>query len=309
MRNEHSIAVMRTLLVLLLVVGCSKKEDKAKVEPAGSGSAPAPATPPPAPPPPPPAPVKDYDALMKSGAALEDQKKWAEAQAEFEAAAKAKPDDARALSEVGFTAHFAGKDDRAKEASIAALAAAKDDKKLRGSALFNLGLAVEKTQPAAAAALYTQSVIERPSPAVRARLAKLGAAKPTKDDEALLAKVNVKAAALPPAKPSASKADQELMAALEAAGIEWDCGMGKCALHVENFECKENHQVKPTTYECSAPATKGKTAKALVDNLVARKIAPVKEHGDMVTYKAAFVSCKSYNEGDGKQPDVCEIQP
>jgi tetratricopeptide (TPR) repeat protein len=291
---------MRMLIALLVVVGCSKHEDK---------PAPAPATPPPPTAAADAAPVRDYDALMKSGAALEDKKQWAEALADFEAAAKAKPDDARALDEVAFTAYFAGKLDRAKEAALAAIAAAKDDKKLRAVALFNLGLAIEKTQPAAALALYVESDSLRPNRVVHARAAKLGTPKPSADDAALLAKVNVKPAPLEPAKPNASKVDDELMAALTAAGIDWDCGAGKCVQLVENLECKENHQVKPTTYECTTPAVKGAPAKALIGNLLDRKIAPAKEHGDMVTYKASSVRCRSFNEGDSGQPDECEVKP
>ncbi|HEY5935009.1 MAG TPA: hypothetical protein VIU61_10250, partial [Kofleriaceae bacterium] len=91
---------MRNLIVLICVVvaalGCGVKDDSKTRE----GSA-APAAPPPKDPPP---PVDDYDARMKAGTALEDQKKWAEALVEFEAALTARSGDARALAEIGFTA-------------------------------------------------------------------------------------------------------------------------------------------------------------------------------------------------------------
>ena len=250
---------------------------------------------------------------MKAGAAFEDQNKWNEALNEFEAALTAKPNDARALTEVGFCANFAGKLDRAKEASIAAIAAAKDDKSLRGAALFNLGLSVEKTMPHAANALYSESLRVRPNRAVNARLTKLRANKDadkhTADGDALLAKVDVKAAPAPAFKPSstpASPADQQMIDALEAAGVEWNSGAGKSVLYVENVEC---HQGKASMFECTMPATKGKPAKQLVDALVAHKIAPTKEHGDMMTYKAASVRCRTFNEGESAAPDECDVKP
>ena len=305
---------MRSLLILSVFIffACkSKEQSKPAPEPQGSGSAvPAPVAADAAP------PAATYDSRMQAGAALEDQKKWSDALAEFEAALALKPDDARALGEIGFTAYFAGKLDRAQEASIAAIAAAKDDKKLRGSALFNLGLAVEKSMPHAAAALYAASVTDRPNKAVHARLLKLqkdpAAKKPTPDGDALLAKVNVKPAAAPPApaaKSSGSAEDQALMAALEGAGVEWESGAGKSVLFVENLECRENHQLKPTKYECTTPAVKGKQAQALVAALGGKKIAPVKEHGDVSTFKVASVRCRSFNEGDSGAADECEVTP
>ncbi len=305
-------------LAVIAVVACSKSKETSNAVAPGSGSAtgsaPAPAAGSAAKAAPPAADA--YDTHMKSGEALEDQRKWSDALGEFEAALVAKPGDARALTEVGFTAYFADKLDRAKEASLAAVAAAKDDKKLRGAALFNLGLSVEKTMPHAASALYSESLKIRPNRAVRARLAKLqankDASKPTPDGDALLAKVDVKPAPPPAAAPSSSPAspiDQQMFDALEAAGVEWNSGAGKSVLDVENLECHENHQVKPTTYECTAPPTKGKAAKAIIDNLVARKIAPTKEHGDMVTYKVSSVRCRTFNEGESGAPDACDVNP
>src|SRR5512140_1108576 len=138
-RSDTVPAMRRHLIFLLIAVACSKTKDEAKpVTPAPAGSGSVAENPPPKP------AGGDYDGHVKTGTTLEDQKKWSDALIEFEAALVAKPDDARALTEVGFTAYLAGKLDRAKEASLAAVLAAKDDK-LRGAALFNLGLAVEKT--------------------------------------------------------------------------------------------------------------------------------------------------------------------
>jgi hypothetical protein len=150
---------------------------------------------------------------------------------------------------------------------------------------------------------------------VSVRLAKLqkdkAASKQDKDALALLSKVSVTPAAAPPpaAKSSATPEDQALMAALEGAGVEWDSGAGKSVLFVENLECRENHQDKKTAYECTTPAVKGKAAEALIGALGAKKIAPVKEHGDISTFKVASVRCRSFNEGDSGEPDVCEVTP
>jgi hypothetical protein len=80
-------------------------------------------------------------------------------------------------------------------------------------------------------------------------------------------------------------------------------------LLVENVECTENHQVKPTTYECASPKLKGKQAAALVGAINGKKVAPVKEHGDMVTFKVASIRCRSFNEGDSGAADECEVTP
>jgi tetratricopeptide (TPR) repeat protein len=296
---------------LALVVGCNKNTETKPA--AGSGSAPAPvaavavdaaAA----------APANDFDTHFKAGEALEDQKKWSEALVEFEAALAAKPGDARTLDEVGFNATFAGKLDRAKEAGIAAIAAAKGDKTLHARALLNLGLAVEKSLPYASVALYRASLAERPNAAVSARLTKLmkdkAASEQSKPALALLSQVGVDATAkAPAASSSATPEDQALMTALEAAGVEWQSGAGKSVLLVENLECTENHQSKKTAYECTAPAVKGDAAKAIVAALGGKKIAPVKDHGDVSTFKVASVRCRSFNEGDSGAADACEVTP
>jgi tetratricopeptide (TPR) repeat protein len=307
---------MRALIgwtcALALTTGCGKKTDTQPA--AGSGSAPAPVATAPADASAIAIPPGEYEGHMKAGEALEDAKDWARALEEFESALVAKPGDARALNEIGFNATFAGKLDRAKEAGIAAIAAAKDNKTLHAQALLNLGLAVEKSLPYASAALYRASLAERPNAAVNARLTKLeknkAASEQSKPALALLSQVGVDATTkAPAAKSSATAEDQALMTALEDAGVEWQSGAGKSVLLVENVECRENHQPKIPTYECTVPAIKGKPAHAIISALGMRKIAPVKDHGDISTFKVATVRCRSLNEGDSGAADSCEVTP
>ena len=299
---------MRNLLVLICVVGvalgCGVKEDSKSKEGSAAPAAPLAKEPPP--------PVDDYDARMKAGTALEDQKKWAEALVEFEAALTARAGDARALAEIGFTALHAGNLARSKEASETAVLAATDPK-VRGSAMYNLGQAIESTMPQAAATLYVESLKIRPNATVKARLAKLQRDqakvidKPTPDGDALLGRLKLTAAKLPPAKPAPKPLDQALIDALDAAGVEWESGAGKSSLFVEKLVCRQSNQTKPSTYECTNPAVKGKPAQEIIANLNARKLAPSKEHGDVVTFTASSVKCTSLNEGDSKKPDYCEV--
>ncbi len=134
---------------------------------------------------------------MKAGDALEAKRQWSEALAEFEMALAIKPTDPKALGEVGFTAFKAGKLPRAREASEAFVEASATDQKLRGAALFNLGLAIEHVEPNAAAALYAASNKLRPNAVVAARLATLVRNTPnlvretTPDGTALLAKLHI----------------------------------------------------------------------------------------------------------------------
>ena len=293
---------MRVFLILVLLFGCGVKDDtKSKT---GSAASPVVKDPPP--------PVDDYDARMKAGTALEDQKKWAEALVEFEAALNARSGDAIALAEIGFTAFHAGNVARAKEASEVAILAAVDQK-IRGSAMYNLGLAIEPTLPHAAATLYFESNKIRPNATVRARLTKLqrdqakAVATPASDGDALLGRLKITAAKLPPVKAAAKPVDQALIDALDAAGVEWQSGAGKSVLLVSKLECRQSNQTKPSTYECTNPAVKGKEAQALVANLSARKVAPSKEHGDVVTYTAGEVKCTSLDEGDSGKADYCAV--
>lgn len=298
---------MRNLLVLICVAGAfgcgGKKESRPK-----EGSAAGPVAPPPKDPP----PVDDYDARMKAGTALEDQKKWAEALVEFEAALTARAGDARALAEIGFTALHAGNLARSMEASETAILAATDDK-VRGSAMYNLGKAIEPTMPQAAATLYVESLKIRPNATVQARLAKLQRDqakvidKATPEGDALLGRLKLSPAKLPPPKPAAKPVDQALIDALEEAGVQWESGAGKSVLLVEKLECRQSNQTKPSTYACTNPAVTDKVAQAIIANLNSRKLAPSKEHGDVVTFTASSVKCTSLNEGDSKKPDTCEV--
>jgi len=310
---------MRNLLVMvaiLAIAGCNKKKDneaekqpETPAQPAGSAPAPEPA-----PKLAEPAPGADYDKKMAEGDQLESQKKWTEALASFEAAAAAKPKDARALAEVGFTAYFAGNLARAKEASEQAIEAAGSDAKLKGSALFNLGLAIEKTAQNAAASLYAASAKLRPNATVQARLARLVRDEPTAvrkgtpEGDELLKKLAVEPIKLPPHRKPATPLDAKLMDALAPANLEWQGAAGKSAMVLDNVECTET-TAKPPAYECATPKLSGKEAQALVENLVARKIA-AKTEGDKKTYKVASIKCTSYDveTDDGRLPaDVCDI--
>ncbi len=312
---------MKNLMVvcgaLALALGCGKKTETAPSSGSGSapgsaaagsaaaGSAAAGSAA---------AAASDFDTHFKAGEALEDQKKWAEALAEFEAALAAKPNDPRTLNEVGFNATFAGKLDRAKEAGLAAVAATKDDKPMHAQALFNLGLAVEKDQPYAAAQLYTASLGERPNKAVSARLSKLmkdkRATEQNKDALALLSQVNVTPAAAPApaASTSASPEDQALMDALERSGVEWESGAGKSVLLVQNVECRQDPRPKQLTTTCTSPEISGPAATALVAALETRNVTPTDDKG-VAVYKVASIRCRSFNEGDSGAPDACEITP
>jgi tetratricopeptide (TPR) repeat protein len=311
---------MRNLLVMvaiLAVAGCAKKKDseaqkqpETPAQPAGSAPAPEPAPkvaePAPA--------ANDYDKKMAEGDQFESQKKWTEALASFEAAAAAKPKDARALAEVGFTAYFAGNLARAKEASEQAIEAAGSDAKLKGSALFNLGLAIEKTAQNAAASLYSASAKLRPNATVQARLARLVRDEPvavrkgTPEGDELLKKLAVAPIKLPPRRKPSTPLDAKLMDALAPANLNWEGAAGKSVVMVGSVECTET-TAKPPVYECSNPQLSGKDAQALVENLVARKIA-AKTEGDKKTYKVASVKCTSYDveTDDGRlPPDICDV--
>jgi len=321
---------MRRSITLLLALasmapafaGCGQKDGEPAKEPpkpAAPPEPPKPAAPAPAAPAPaaPAAPAtSDYDAHMSRGDELAKQRKWSEALPEFELAAAAKPNDARALGSVGFAAHFAGKDARAQEASEAAVIAAGGDLDLKGSALFNLGLALEEKSPSAAAMLYATSNAMRPNANVRARLFRLMGDVPYRilsqspDGEALLAKLNIKPVKLPSGRKPPTKLDRELLAVFEAANAEWEGAMGKLFVIFDDVVCTEVTSATPHTYACKSPPLDGKVAQALAENLVARKIAGTKQ-GDRIVYSVSSVSCQSRNIDaiDYGQPpaDSCEV--
>lgn len=295
------------LVFVVVVAACgNKKSEEAKLAPAPEPAAPVAPVPPPAP------PADDFATHMKAGDALEKQMKWGEAQAEFELAVKAHPTDASALGEVGWTAWHAHDLARARSASEAMVDAAAQDAKLRGIALFNLGLSIEDTQPNAAVALYAASDALRPNGSVKARFAKVLREQPvrvretTPDGTALLAKLTVEPAKLPPKRKPSTKADTELFALLEAAGIEWQSATGKEALFVQDVVCTEDAAHAVT---CTSPVLRGDPAKALVANLVERKITGTKE-GDHTTYKVSQITCTSHNveTDNGQLPaDSCDV--
>ena len=312
---------MQRLIALSLAValaGCGNKDS----EPAKQAPPPseAPAPPKPAPPAPPPATAAgsdtDYDAHMHRGDELAKQRKWSESLAEFELAAAARPNDARALGSVGFTAYFAGKTARAKGASEAAVVAAGSDASLKGPALFNLGLAMEAVSPRVAARLYAASDAIRPNGKVRARLAKLlgddpfGIREESPEGEALLAKLGVKPVELPSLRKPPSKLDSALLAVFETANADWQSAAGSSYVMFESVACTEDASATPHTYACTSPPLDAKLAKALVENLVARKVTG-KKQGDRITYELAVVGCRSSNVAivdDGRMPPVtCEV--
>lgn len=293
-------------LALVLVLACNSK----------SNDAPKPA----APPPPPPAekaaepkPPDVYETHMKAGDQLENQKKWSDALGEFEQALAAKPNDPHALGEVSFTAFFAGKLDRAREAAEAAVTAAGADAKLKASALFNLGLSIEKQLPNAAAALYVASDKLRPNGNVKARLAKVvrdsyeDVRVAKADGDALLKKLGVDAFVPPTRRKDPTKIDAPMLAVFDAAQAQWEWGAGHGAAIIENVACSQTG----TTYSCTNPQVTPEVAKQLVDNLVARKVKGTKT-GDRVDYKVSQIRCASYDvetEGGRIPADTCEVTP
>jgi len=310
----------RTLILIsvLSIVGCGgKKDEPAKQAP----SEPAPSTPKTTEAPKttePPKPSGEYASHIAAGEKLETQLKWSEALVEYEAALTAKPNDATALGEVGYAAFHVGNLGRAKEASLLAVEAAGKDDKLRGAALYNLGRAIEKAEPNAAAAMYATSNSIRPRAIVKARLATIVAREPTRvrkttpDGDALLAKLHVDPISLPPARAAAKPLDRKLFDALDDAGVEFQGAAGKAVAMLDSLSCTQDSSKKPPNYACTNPAVTGDKAKALVENLIARKIAGTKQ-GDTTTFAVSSVRCTSHDVevGIGKEAqipaDECEV--
>jgi tetratricopeptide (TPR) repeat protein len=314
---QRSIAIVLVALALVpALAGCGKKDSEPAKEappPGGPPAQPKPAEP--AAPPVAPVTAADYDAHMRRGDELAKQRKWSEALAELELAAAARPNDARALGYVGFAAYFAGNTARAREASEAAVIAAGSDPDLKGSALFNLGLALERTAPRAAASLYAASIAVRPNTKVRARLAKVLRDQPSAvresspDGDALMAKLSVKPLELPPVQRMPSKLDRAMLDVFDAANVEWDGGMGKMMAGLENVVCTEVTSPTPR-YACTHPALDGKVAQMLVENLVARRIAG-EQRADRTVYSVASITCTSPHVelDDGRIPAAsCEVR-
>jgi tetratricopeptide (TPR) repeat protein len=264
--------------------------------------------------------ASDYDAHVRAGESLETAGKWPEALAEFEAAVTANPGDAKALTEVGWTAYHANKLARAKEASLAAATAAKTPS-LRGSALFNLGLAIEADDPHAAASLYMASYKLRPNQDVSQRLVKVehdpktATAKP--EGKQLLGQLKVEELVAPGKRRDyAAPIDDALIDSLIAGGLHFEMGAGHGGLVAQGLVCEETGKAEPHAYSCKATgadstgtlAATGDAAREIAVNLIARKVAGTTS-GDKTTYKTD-VRCETHDvEGpdDRIPPDECEI--
>lgn len=119
-----------------------------------------------------------HAAHLRAGRAAAKKKDWKTAMTEFDAAHQAIPEDAVALSELGWAAFNAGDLDRAQKANEEAVKLAKDPK-LKAASLYNLGRVAEaKGDKETAKAMYTQSLELRPNDTVAKRLAALGGTAP-----------------------------------------------------------------------------------------------------------------------------------
>jgi tetratricopeptide (TPR) repeat protein len=257
-----------------------------------------------------------YDAHMRAGDALEAKAKWTDALAEFEAALAAKPNDAHALVEVGWTAYNAKKLPRAREASEAAVLAAASDPQLRGAALFNLGLAYAGDDAYAAASLVFAGYVLRPNASVEAELVKLEKGLKAKTaspaGRKLLDKLHV--ADVP--KPSRdgtyhAPVDDALVVTLQGAGAVFSgVGMMKEELTVSKIACTESKNA----YSCtlSYPNLKdstvtGDAARAVVMNLTMRKLKG-KDDGKHVVHYDTGLQCRLYDEMDQGSDMSCSLR-
>lgn len=117
----------------------------------------------------------DYRAQVAAGHTAQHARKWDDAVAAFTKALVAVPDDPTALTELGWTQYLKG--DLAAALAATQKAVGSDGApEIRGAALYNLGLIVEKQgdKPRAIDA-YARSLKLRPNSVVRAALAKLDA--------------------------------------------------------------------------------------------------------------------------------------
>jgi hypothetical protein len=177
-----------------------------------------------------------YRTAMSEGRRLEGKGDHAGAIEAFTKALAAHPDDAEALSELGWAAFQAHDLDRAHTATEQAIAAAKDPK-VKAGALGNLGrIAEEEGDKAAAADAYTKSLALRPNPTVKARLAALGTSPP---------------AAAPSPTPAPVKGDAWSPRALTgpiASIEEW------CRRQPKSEPCLTVDEAKPTSASPFKPA-------------------------------------------------------
>jgi tetratricopeptide (TPR) repeat protein len=111
-----------------------------------------------------------YRAALKAGRAKVKAKDFKGAVAELEAALVAVPDDARALSELGWAAFKAGDLVKARKATDRSIAAA-GDPELRAASFYNLGRILEaESKKVEAIDAYRRSLVLRPNATVRDRL-------------------------------------------------------------------------------------------------------------------------------------------
>lgn len=119
--------------------------------------------------------LKSGHAHMKAGWIAQRAKKWSDATKEFEAALVDLGGDARAMSELGWSAMNAGDYAKAQKADEAAILTATDPK-VKAASLFNLGLVQERLENKdAALRSMVESLALRPNQTVGEEAAKLGA--------------------------------------------------------------------------------------------------------------------------------------
>ncbi len=119
---------------------------------------------------------KAYSAALKRGRKAARAKDWAGASKAFEECLTLAPDDAMALSELGWALYSAGDLARAEEITRHAVAVA-NEPRFKGAGLYNLGmiqLAGKNTE--AAIQSFKDSLRARPNATVRGALAKLDVA-------------------------------------------------------------------------------------------------------------------------------------
>jgi tetratricopeptide (TPR) repeat protein len=125
---------------------------------------------------------KEYKEAMAKGRQLHKSKKYKDAVASFEQALLANPDDARAMSELGYAAYFTKDYTKAEEYTRKSIERT-SDQNIRGASLYNLGLILEAlTKKEEAIDAYVQSLEARPNGVVREALGKLDATKAARFD-------------------------------------------------------------------------------------------------------------------------------
>jgi len=176
---------MRVCITAVLVVGCGSQGAE---PPAATGSALATkaapvvvadaAALPKQKPPPTKAEIAQQKKHMKAGWAAQQEKRWADAVREFEAALKVIEADQRALAELGWSAMNAGDFAKARRADEDAIRVAVDPK-VKAQGLYNLGVVQQKTgDTQGALKSFLASLKLRPNKTVEQAVSKLGA-KPT----------------------------------------------------------------------------------------------------------------------------------